>query len=282
MPDLISVIVATYNRGDYLRLTLESLRCQDYKGEYEVVVGDDGSSDHTDQVVEQARQWTDGPQVCYVKQEDLGYRRAELLNESVRKGARGDLLVFIDSDCLPDLDFVRAYAENAAKNAFYLGGVYALNREFTESLLSQSQPIQITDTVARARHPENQSPGAARRVRKRYRKSRLYTALHWRQPKIWGGNFGVNRDVFEAINGLDENYTGYGQEDSDIRSRLVKGGYRPVCLHTKARTFHLWHGTTTAHEETGAGGRKQRHNRAYYNRTQVEVVCRNGLRQLPE
>lgn len=282
MTALTTVIVTTYNRGDYLRLTLESLRRQDYTGAYEIVVGDDGSSDHTDKIVEQALQENDGPCLRHVKQDDLGFRKAKILNESVRKGAQGNLLIFIDSDCLPDLNFVRSYAEHFADKAFYLGGVYNLSQEFTENLLSLAEPIPTADIIAQARMSENQKSGASRRVRKRYWKSRIYTALRWRRPKIWGGNFAVNRDVFEAVNGFDENYVGYGQEDSDIRDRLLKGGYRPVCLHTLARTFHLWHDVTEAHKETGMGGRLQKHNRAYYNRGEAAVVCRKGLRQLPE
>lgn len=278
---LTTVIAITYNRADYLALTLKSLCRQEHDSEYEIIVGDDGSTDHTEQVVDQCRSESARP-IHYIKQEDQGFRKVQLLNRCVREQAGGDLLIFLDCDCIPDMDFVHTYRHHATDNAFYLGGVYALSQLFTETVLTQAATIQIPDLIQQARRSENQKSGAARRVRKRYWKSRLYATLHWRQPKIWGGNFAVNRDVFEAINGFDENYIGYGQEDSDIRNRMLKGGYLPVCLHTLARTFHLWHPPSKAHQEKGDGGRKDRHNRAYYNRPDIDVVCRNGLRRLPD
>jgi predicted glycosyltransferase involved in capsule biosynthesis len=44
-----------------------------------------------------------------------------------------------------------------------------------------------------------------------------------------------------AVNGFDENYSGWGLEDSDLAIRLIHAGV----LHKSARfatpVFHLWH-----------------------------------------
>ena len=52
----ISAVVATYDRADYLRICLQCLMEQDYKGRYEIIVADDGSTDHTPEVISEARQ----------------------------------------------------------------------------------------------------------------------------------------------------------------------------------------------------------------------------------
>lgn len=44
---VISVVVVTYNSEKYVLETLESIRCQDYKGAIELIVSDDGSTDET-------------------------------------------------------------------------------------------------------------------------------------------------------------------------------------------------------------------------------------------
>ena len=50
MPPLLSVIIATYNRAYDLDRAIQSVR--DEAGDYfEIVVGDDGSSDHTPQII---------------------------------------------------------------------------------------------------------------------------------------------------------------------------------------------------------------------------------------
>jgi len=50
-PPLISVIIPTFNRAELLRLSLRSLTRQSLpKQDFEVIVIDDGSSDHTRQV----------------------------------------------------------------------------------------------------------------------------------------------------------------------------------------------------------------------------------------
>lgn len=50
MQKLISVIIAAYNGQDYISQAIESVRAQDFPGEIEVVVDDDGSLDRTSEI----------------------------------------------------------------------------------------------------------------------------------------------------------------------------------------------------------------------------------------
>ena len=49
---LVTVVVPTANRASYLEVTLASLAAQDFDGEWETIVVDDGSSDRTPEVIE--------------------------------------------------------------------------------------------------------------------------------------------------------------------------------------------------------------------------------------
>jgi hypothetical protein len=67
-----SVIIPTKDRADYLRHTLRTCELQDYDN-FEVIVADDGSTDHTREVVEQAARRD--PRIRYVSQgASLGMR----------------------------------------------------------------------------------------------------------------------------------------------------------------------------------------------------------------
>lgn len=272
----ISVLVATYNRADYLRICLACLCDQDYSGKWQIVVADDGSNDHTLDVISEAQRNPNAPEIIHCWHEHKLFRKTVILNKASR-AASGELLFFLDSDSLPALNVLSVYAEHAAPNSFYLGGVYKLNQSISKKILGTiKRPVPIELLKEAAQH-KNQNPKQSTRVFIRYWKSKLYGTLKARRPKVWGANFAVNRDVFEEINGFDENYVGWGQEDSDLRNRLVKGGYRAVSLHTKARAYHLWHPT-----DIGARSRPngEPNNRRYYTRPDVEVVCRKGLRRL--
>jgi glycosyltransferase involved in cell wall biosynthesis len=70
MPDpLISAIICTHNRDQYLGAAIDSLLHQDFAGEYEVIVVDNASSDRTREVVE-AR--LSHPRLHYVHESVLG------------------------------------------------------------------------------------------------------------------------------------------------------------------------------------------------------------------
>ncbi len=272
----ISVIVPTYNRADYLHLCLTCLIHQGFTDDWEIVVADDGSNDATGDVVSKASRDSRSPPIRYLWREDKGYRRAWIINEGAR-AATGDLLVVLDSDCMARPDLLTAYAANAGPDSFYLGGIWKLNRACAERLLAGGGSVDGTYILQQAAQKENHLQGQRLRFFKRYLKSKLAPIFKLSKPKIWGGNFAVNREVFEAVNGFDESFEGWGREDSDLRNRLVRGGYRSRALHTTALAYHLWHKKDWS-LHTGPDG--QRSNVAYYRRPNVDVTCKNGLRKL--
>lgn len=94
---LISVVIATYNMGQYLPLALDSALRQSYPS-LDVIVVDDGS---TDDSVEALRPFLDDPRVRYIRQENAGQASAK--NRGIGE-ARGELVAFLDADdvWLPD------------------------------------------------------------------------------------------------------------------------------------------------------------------------------------
>jgi predicted glycosyltransferase involved in capsule biosynthesis len=64
-------------------------------------------------------------------------------------------------------------------------------------------------------------------------------------PQRWQGvktcNLAVWRDDLVRVNGLDEAYSGWGLEDSDLVIRLLHAGVRHKSARFATPLFHLWH-----------------------------------------
>ncbi len=89
IPPLISVIIPTYNRYDFLLKAIESVKNQRYKN-IEIIIIDDGSIDNT------CRLSTD-KSLVYYRQENKGPAAAR--NKGVQI-AKGEWIAFLDSDDL--------------------------------------------------------------------------------------------------------------------------------------------------------------------------------------
>lgn len=102
----VSLVMATYNQADYIRTAVDSALAQDYK-DVEIVVIDDGSSDHTRQVLED---YIDRGKILYKFQENGGKSNAR--NKGIALSA-GEYIKFLDSD-----DFL--YPQNIAQQVHNL------------------------------------------------------------------------------------------------------------------------------------------------------------------
>ena len=87
---LISIVVPSYNQGDYLRICLESMVSQDYLN-YEIIVCDGGSTDASAKIIES---YGNAVRESYSRK-DLG--QADALNWGFSR-ARGDVLWWVNSD----------------------------------------------------------------------------------------------------------------------------------------------------------------------------------------
>jgi glycosyltransferase involved in cell wall biosynthesis len=89
---MFSVVIPTYNRAELLKRTLRSLVAQTYKN-FEVIVCDDGSTDHTNEVVESFRKDLN---IKYIWEENWG-GPARPRNNGIR-AASSEWIAFLDSD----------------------------------------------------------------------------------------------------------------------------------------------------------------------------------------
>ena len=116
MAELISVIVATYNREDALAAVLRSLSRQTDR-DFELLIADDGSGTATARLV---TEWSARMPVPlrHVWHSDRGFRLAEIRNRAIRASA-GRYCVFLDGDCIARPDFIAAHRRLTHKKGHY-------------------------------------------------------------------------------------------------------------------------------------------------------------------
>jgi glycosyltransferase involved in cell wall biosynthesis len=89
--DLVTIIIPTYNRENFLPEAVESVLNQTYKN-FELIIVDDGSTDNTAKI---AGNYLSDPKIQYIYQENGGISAAR--NKAIRR-AKGKFLMFLDDD----------------------------------------------------------------------------------------------------------------------------------------------------------------------------------------
>lgn len=101
-PELVSIIMPTYNCGPFIAQTIESVQAQTHT-RWELIVADDCSTDDTAEVVRALAQ--DDPRIRYVRLETNS--GAAMARNRAMEEARGRYMAFLDSDDLWHPDKLR-------------------------------------------------------------------------------------------------------------------------------------------------------------------------------
>lgn len=233
----VSLVIATYNWPVALDRVLASVLAQQSPPE-QVLIADDGSTADTARVVERWRP-AFGERLVHVWRPDDGFRAGEVRNRAARD-ATGELLVFVDGDCLLRPDVIARHRQLAEPGCAVAGNRVLLSRALTEAIeAGRANPLdwQLADWW-RARRggdvgrlfPLLTLPGQA------WRRSR---PRHWLQFRSC--NIAVWRDDYVRVNGFDERISGWGFEDSDLAIRLINAGVRIKSGRFATAVLHLWH-----------------------------------------
>lgn len=234
----IAVIVTTYNRPDALAAVLEGYLAQTDHN-FEILVADDGSKPETAELVRQYQVQASFP-IRHIWQEDVGFRAAAIRNRAIASTS-ADYIILTDGDCIPLVDFVAQHRLLSEAGCFLSGNRLLLSEEFTHQVLHTKLPIhawRYSDWL------QAWLKGSVNRLIPLLRLPDI-SLLRKRAPHRWQGAKTCNLSAFRTdliqVNGLDESYTGWGQEDSDLVVRLIRAGIINKSARFSAPVLHLWH-----------------------------------------
>ncbi len=224
-----SLIVTTYNWVAALDQVLASLAVQTERS-FEVIVADDGSRDDTRQAI-QAWQTRFPVPLKHCWQEDQGFRAAAIRNRAVLL-AESPYLIFLDGDCVVRPSFIQRHL-SLAKPGWFLAG----NRVLCQKAFSPNPQGSFWYWMRQRvqGHINRLAPVL----------SLPLGPLRYTQPNRWQGaktcNLGLWTQDFKTINGFDEQFQGWGFEDSDLVIRLQNAGVHHKSGRFALPVFHLWH-----------------------------------------
>ncbi len=181
----ISLIIPAYNAEPTLEECLDACLAQSRAAD-EIIVVDDGSTDRTAEIAARYP-------VTYLRQDNRGPAAARNLGA---RHAAGDLLVFTDSDCVPDPDWLACLAAGFIDDrTVAVGGSYGIRNG--SSLLARLVHEEI---VLRHAH------------------------LAGEVDFLGSFNVAYRRGAFMAAGGFDESFARASGEDNDFAYRLQDAG----------------------------------------------------------
>ena len=243
---LVSVVITTYNRSDALLAVLRGLERQTDRN-FEVIVADDGSRPEHQKAIQEsivARSL----RVTHVWHPDVGFTASRIRNRGVA-ASRGEYIVFLDGDCVPEVDFIARHRSLAQPGFFVNGSRVLLSPDLTNRVVSDGEPISGRSVVywvaQRMRRQASKLSGLVRLPDGGLRTNRKFS---WKG--IRSCNFGVWRTDFERVNGFDESFVGWGHEDADFVLRLHNSGVVRKNGFCATEGFHLWHPEAARNQES--------------------------------
>jgi peptidoglycan/xylan/chitin deacetylase (PgdA/CDA1 family)/GT2 family glycosyltransferase len=187
----VSVVIPAHNEENYLLSCLESIKNQDYAGEYEVIVVDNASTDNTAQI---ARDW--GAKVVYE-----GKRSPACARQKGAEVATGKIIAFIDADTQAPVCWLSTI-------------VWRFLYEPETVVISGPYAYYDAGRIARIASYGNFISIII---------DQLFRKVFNKGSAVWGCNFAVRRSALLEVGGFDTSIRFYGEE-YELSLRLKKAG----------------------------------------------------------
>ncbi len=252
----ITLIILTYNRPDALAIVLQSIEKQS-ELPFEVIIADDGSADETRQLIKKMSAGFPVP-VLHVWHPDEGYRIAKIRNGAI-KISQGEYFIFSDGDLVLHPRFIEDFRKSAKAGEALVGSRVFLNSEISNRILRTGNAA-LGNPFFTSAFEKNRMNAFRIPILSSLFQPKKYSV------KLRGGLLGVWKYDLIEVNGWNEDFEGWGLEDSELLVRLHHNGVVFRKMKFRAITYHLWHET-------------EKRERLSANRELLENSIRNGIKK---
>jgi len=229
-----SLIVATYNWPQALKICLNSIRIQSLLP-MEVIIADDGSGIDTQELIEIIKKDFPIP-IIHIWQPDEGFQLAKIRNKAFA-AANYEYIIQIDGDLFLHPHFVKDHVRLAKPQYFVTGSRALLDEQITKKILSNNNFAKVNIFSGKYSNFFNGLRiGFVRNfLAKRYKikgRNKYY---------VKGCNMAFWKNDLVKINAYNEEFTGWGKEDSELAIRLINAGVKKQFIKTGGICYHLYH-----------------------------------------
>lgn len=196
MAPFFSVVIPTFNRADFLREAVQSVLDQTF-GDYEVIVIDDGSTDHTSKVL-------DGfsDERIVIVDNDRGSGGAGTRNTGIFR-AKGQWVAFLDDDDIWFAEKLQKQYETLQAASPDIGMIYTGHLRFRQTV--KETYLEFKPTL----HGD------------------IFADLLYKNSMAGFYSVVIRRDILLSLGGLDERFP--AQQDHDLYVRVARD-YKVACL----------------------------------------------------
>lgn len=226
----VSLAITTFNRPDALHLVLKSVMTQTVLPK-EIIIADDGSGDETKKMIEEWKSQSNLT-IKHVWHVDEGFRAAKIRNEAI-KVAESPYLIFIDGDIVLHKNFIEDHIKFAKRGVWVQGSRVLVSKSRTEQLISDGK---------------TQLKWFQKGVKNKLNAMRMpfFSKLYFLKSRrdlesTKTCNLAFWKDDAYLVNGFDEDFVGWGREDSEFVARLMHSGIKRKDLKFSAIAYHLEH-----------------------------------------
>lgn len=223
-----TLLVSAYNQVDVLPLYLMSLQRQSRLPD-ELVVADDGSSDHTKELIEEWSKKLPFP-VKHIWHPDEGFRLAAIRNKAILASS-GDYIIQTDGDLILHPHFIKDHIRLSLPGKFLRGFRCLLSEDYTRKIKMELSPPSPNDCFAHS-------------FKKKYGYHFPWLSLLLRylpEHHVLGCNMSFFKQDLESVNGYNEALEGWGKEDDEIALRLRNAGIHAGRIMFSGIVYHLFH-----------------------------------------
>lgn len=199
MKRFYSFIIPVFNRPTEIKELLDSFLTLDFKGSYEIVIVEDGSTMTSQDII---RNYKELP-VSYFYKENSG--PGDSRNFGMTQ-AKGDYFIILDSDCLLPPDYLKNADTFLNKNYVdCYGGHDAAHQDFSDVQKAINYVMTSFYTTGGIRGSRN--------------------AIQKFEPRSF--NMGLSKNAFQKTGGFGKIHPG---EDPDLVQRLLQAGYQTAFI----------------------------------------------------